>query len=62
MICEEGTCGHREQRNFRNWDLLGQAGRGTRLLESKEGAMSALNVIPKECGVDPLGRRETEGA
>lgn len=61
MICEEET-GHWGQSNFRNWELLGQAGRRIRLAESKEGAMSALNVIPKECRMDPLGCRETSEA
>ena len=39
--------------------LLGQAGRGLRLLERKEGAMSAFNAMPKECGINPLENRET---
>ena len=41
---------------------LGQDGRGVRLLERKEGAMSALNVMPEECGIDPLGNREKRKA
>lgn len=52
----------RRQRSFRNWELLGQDGRGVRLLERKEGAMSALNVMPEECGIDPLGNREKRKA
>ena len=55
----EGRTGHKRQRSFRNWELLGQGGRGVRLLERKEGAMSVLNVMPEECGIDPLGNRET---
>lgn len=58
MICEAET-GHRGQNNFRNWEPLGRTGRRIRLVESKEGAMWALDVIPKECGIDPLGYRET---
>lgn len=55
----EGRTGHKRRRSFRNWELLGQAGRGIRLLERKEGATSALNAMPKECGINPLGNRET---
>lgn len=58
----EGRTGCRGQQNFRNWELLGQAGRGIRLLQRKEGAVLALNVMPEECGTDPSGCRETRNA
>lgn len=44
---------------FQERELLCQAGTGIRPLERKEGAILALNVIPKECGIDPLGSRKT---